>query len=217
MIPTPDLSHLAREDYQHVYEPAEDTFILLDALEQDAEELQKMKPSICLEIGPGSGCVSSFVGSIVGASASLYLSCDINSRACHCTKRTGDQNKIPLEPINSSLAGPLALRLRRAVDVLLFNPPYVPTHANEAGDAQCGADIAGSWAGGADGMQVTNVLLEQVDELLSPVGRFYLVAVKQNDVPGICQRMTREYGFRCEVTLQRRAGGEHLFVIRISR
>lgn len=29
----------------------EDTFILLDALEQDQGELQALRPSICLEIG----------------------------------------------------------------------------------------------------------------------------------------------------------------------
>lgn len=51
MIPTPDLSHLTRADYDLVYEPAEDTFILLDALEQDADELKRLRPSICLEVG----------------------------------------------------------------------------------------------------------------------------------------------------------------------
>ncbi|KZT06291.1 S-adenosyl-L-methionine-dependent methyltransferase [Laetiporus sulphureus 93-53] len=217
MIPTPDLSHLTKDDYEHVYEPAEDTFILLDALEEDANELRSLSPLVCLEIGSGSGCVSSFVGSILGPSNSLYLCTDINPHACRCIKLTGRQNKIPLEPILASLAGPFMSRLRHAVDVLIFNPPYVPTYIEEAHDAQHGADIEGSWAGGLDGMQVTNVLLDNVEDLLSPKGRFYLVAVKQNDVPGIQARMQRQHGLRSEVVLQRRAGREHLFVVRFFR
>lgn len=51
MIPTPDLSHLSPSDYDRVYEPSEDTFILLDALELDAVLLQRLKPRLCVEVG----------------------------------------------------------------------------------------------------------------------------------------------------------------------
>jgi release factor glutamine methyltransferase len=67
MLPTPDLSHLTRSDYQHIYEPAgklklsiwatttltitEDTFILLDALEADQRFLKARNPTLCLEVG----------------------------------------------------------------------------------------------------------------------------------------------------------------------
>jgi len=217
MTPTPDLSHLNKQDYEHVYEPAEDTFILLDALEQDVEGLRVLSPRVCLEIGSGSGCVSSFVGSILGTSTILCLATDINPHACRCTRLTGRQNKTSIDAVNASLATPFVQRLRHAVDILIFNPPYVPTYADEADDAQQGADIQGAWAGGQNGMQVTDVLLDQVEDLLSPVGRFYLVAVKQNDVPAIRQRMLDTYGVTSEVVLQRRAGSEYLFVVRFSR
>ena len=53
------------------------------------------------------------------------------------------------------------------MDLLLFNPPYVPTESYEVDDAQAGRNIAGSWAGGADGMEVTNQVLEIVEVRLS--------------------------------------------------
>ncbi|EPT04395.1 hypothetical protein FOMPIDRAFT_1028143 [Fomitopsis schrenkii] len=217
MIPTPDLSHLTEKDYERVYEPAEDTFILLDALEGEADKLRGSGLLICLEIGSGSGCVSSFVGSILSASTTLRIATDINPHACRCTGLTGKQNKIPIDPINASLAAPLMQRLKHAVDILIFNPPYVPTNDDEVDDAQQGANIQGAWAGGKDGMQVTDVLLDQVEGLLSPTGRFYLVAVAQNDVPAIQRRMLEKYNLNSEVVLQRRAGGERLFVIRFTR
>lgn len=51
MIPTPDISHLKDADWTRIYEPAEDTFCLLDALEQDAERLKNIRPRLVVEIG----------------------------------------------------------------------------------------------------------------------------------------------------------------------
>ncbi|KAJ3846744.1 putative methylase [Lentinula lateritia] len=213
MIPTPDLSHLSVQDYEHVYEPAEDTFLLLDALEADAEELRSMKAAVFLEVGSGSGCVSAFVGKILGPSA-LYLATDINQRACNCTRRTGLQNKVDLNTINTSLTAGFHPRLEHSVDIICFNPPYVPTMSAEASEAQDLRGIEGSWAGGSDGMQVTNTFLELVHELMSPNGRFYLVAVKENNIPKIQSQMESLYQLKSKIILARRAGREHLSIIR---
>ncbi|KAJ7655186.1 hypothetical protein DFH06DRAFT_1201853 [Mycena polygramma] len=208
MIPTPDLTHLRPEDYEHVYDPAEDTFILLDALEQDAEQLRSMGPQISLEIG------------VIGSKTQVYLCTDINARACECSLATGRQNKWWRSRLRLSTPLwriPLLARLHRSVDIVLFNPPYVPTVPDEALGAQEDRDIEGSWAGGQDGMQITDRVFPQVADLLSPHGRFYLVAVVQNNIPDIQQRMQENYALESQVVLQRRAGREHLSVILFTR
>jgi len=61
MLPTPHY-----HSSPNVYDPSEDTFLLLDALEQDTLKIQEMKPSIIMEMGSGSGIVSAFLAKIVG-------------------------------------------------------------------------------------------------------------------------------------------------------
>ena len=65
--------------------------------------------------------------------------------------------------MTGNLAEPFINRLNRNIDLLIFNPPYVPTDDAEVLDAQDNAGIAGAWAGGAAGMRVTDVLLDQLD------------------------------------------------------
>lgn len=120
-------------------------------------------------------------------------------------------------------------RLHHKVDILLFNPPYVPTSEDEADHGQLSQQptyisspstkgpIASAWAGGEDGMQVTNIFLDHVENLLSPRGRFYLVAVARNNIPKIREEMRLHYGLESDVVVQRRAGREHLSVIRFMR
>ena len=43
MHPTPDISHITREDYKDVYEPSEDSFLFMDALEKDANLIKTLK------------------------------------------------------------------------------------------------------------------------------------------------------------------------------
>lgn len=50
-IPTPQIAHFTEEDYRDIYEPAEDSFILLDALEKDADLIRLTEPTLSVEIG----------------------------------------------------------------------------------------------------------------------------------------------------------------------
>ncbi|WVF66301.1 hypothetical protein IAT40_001041 [Kwoniella sp. CBS 6097] len=215
-LPTPNIAHLTEDDYEHIYEPAEDSFILLDALEIDAESIRRSNPLICVEVGAGSGIASAFLANLIGRDKTLILSTDINPYACNATIRTASANDMTLNPIRCNLVTPLSARLRNNIDIMLFNPPYVPTDLQELNATQSERDIGGAWAGGSDGMQVTNILLRQLPDLLSSGGRLYLVAVAQNKPAQIIEEMS-QIGLRAEEVIRRRAGREHLSVLRITK
>ncbi|XP_064584091.1 methyltransferase N6AMT1 isoform X2 [Zonotrichia leucophrys gambelii] len=103
-LPTPRYEHLGpRGPFRDVYEPAEDTFLLLDALERDADSLREARVEICLEIGSGSGVVSTFVASSILGPGALYICTDINPMAAYCTQETALLNNVHLQPVITDL------------------------------------------------------------------------------------------------------------------
>ena len=47
----PTLKHLSEDDFLHVYEPQEDTWLLCDALLSQKHVVEQLCPAIALEIG----------------------------------------------------------------------------------------------------------------------------------------------------------------------
>jgi release factor glutamine methyltransferase len=88
------------------------------------------------------------------------------------------------------------MRLRRKVDVLVFNPPYVPTEDDEADSAQTRRGIAGSWAGGLHGMALTDILLSQIN--VSPLSFRLIPATKTIIGPALAFRPVLSCGNQAE-------------------
>lgn len=52
MLQTPKLDHFTSEDYKKIYEPSEDTFLLLDTLEEQKDFIiDEIDPHLIIEIG----------------------------------------------------------------------------------------------------------------------------------------------------------------------
>ncbi|XP_069886626.1 methyltransferase N6AMT1 isoform X1 [Dipodomys merriami] len=208
-FPTPLYGHVGRGVFRDVYEPAEDTFLLLDALEAAADELAGVE--ICLEIGSGSGVVSAFLASMIGPQA-LYMCTDINPDAAACTLETARCNKVQIQPIITDLVKGLLPRLKEKVDLLVFNPPYVVTPPEEVGSQ----GIEAAWAGGRDGREVMDKFFPLASDLLSPRGLFYLVTIKENN-PGEILKTLNTKGLQGTTALSRQAGQEILSVLKFTK
>ncbi|KAH7290186.1 hypothetical protein KP509_30G035500 [Ceratopteris richardii] len=115
---------------------------------------------------------------------------------------------LMLELYKVDLISGLEKRLAGAVDVLIFNPPCVPTLDEEVGTS--------AWAGGNKGRVVIDRMLKTVDSILSKKGRFYLVTVTANNPGEICQIMRRK-GFSSRIVIQRHSEEESLHVLKFWR
>lgn len=217
---TPYTTHMATNaDYrQHVYEPAEDSFLLLDALEAELPALRSLRPVIVVEIGPGSGVIVSALARALGTTAQC-IAVDINEHACRCTLETARRHCGSAAAAVQVVQGDLCAALReRTIDVLVFNPPYVVT-----ADAEVMAErttvhgvLGRAWAGGEAGRRVTDRFVAQLDGWLTAEGCAFLVLIAENDPPAVAAELSR-LRFDGRIVAERKIRGEHLFVMKIVR
>ncbi|GLV36355.1 HemK methyltransferase 2 [Carabus blaptoides fortunei] len=205
---TPNFDHLSK--FPSVYAPSEDTFLFLDALEQEIPFIQSLQPNIIAEIGSGSGVNIVALTKALGDISAAQLAVDINSAACEATKLTAEVNNVTIDVFNMNLLDSFRQNL---FDIILFNPPYVVTESEEI----FGNGIERSWAGGEHGREIMDKLFPKLPTLLSENGVFYLVAIKENNPEEIMDIMTREYNFISTIIKERRILGEHLYILKFQK
>lgn len=209
----PDLNHLTRQHYNQVYEPSDDTYLLCDALLQESTSFlcSLPQPLRCLELGSGSGTVITYLAQLLTSLdiKSSFLAIDINPIACEVTKQTARCNNCHVDVVQADLVSTIR---PRSIDILLFNPPYVPTPNEEIS----GTGIEVSWAGGEDGRVVIDRLLPMVSSVLSATGVFYMILVEENK-PKEVVRELGDLGFASNIVLKRRASNELLMVLKAIR
>ncbi|PVU88905.1 hypothetical protein BB561_005654 [Smittium simulii] len=242
---TPFYSHLKQLKFSSVYPPSEDTFVLLDALEADAEflknrgilssitnyeslesitnyeSLESITNYESLEVG--SGIVSAFAGQVLDKQV-VVVGTDINAAALDSAQlvvadprnkltKAGRGGKLPtvsFEFISSNNL--VCLRDSFKFDLVVYNPPYVETDISEVGTITFSA-----LSGGPDsGRNVLLRLCAELVPLLSSCSVFYLVLIARNR-PEVTLDLISDLIpalVSASIVLDRRAGIEHLFVLR---
>ncbi|KAG0467175.1 hypothetical protein HPP92_018755 [Vanilla planifolia] len=199
--------------HPEVYEPCDDSFALVDALLADRTNILNMRPRFCLEVGSGSGYVTASLAIMLNQDSSVhYFATDINPHAVETTTATLAAHGVHSEIICTDIASGLERHLSGMIDLIVVNPPYVPTPSEEVG---C-EGITASWAGGEDGRVVIDRILPVVNELLSEKGWLYMVTVTENNPSQICSMM-RKMGYESRIVVRRSTAEESLHVIKFWR
>ncbi|VDK32182.1 unnamed protein product [Taenia asiatica] len=244
MYPTPNTDALNQPCFAEVYPPSEDSFLFLDALEADADFIRKLlRPVLSVEVGSGSGIISTFLSKIVDSACS-FMCIDVSNQACIATKQVFCANTscYPLDAVCCDLLSPIRKSSQGLADIVLFNPPYVPTTSGELLNAR--STISAAWAGGFRGRQVrpswfikrdyllslcflvlqrfvAERVIERFIQQLTPVlfgsGVLYILLLQQNEPDLVSKLINDASGGRLSRSvciIQRRCGNEQLFVYR---
>lgn len=156
-----------RDTNELVYQPAEDSQLLLTHLRDRIDPEARL-----LDVGTGSGYIAAKLRDDPGATV---VGVDVNPHACRQAAATG----VPV--VRGDLVAPFATA---SFDVLVCNPPYLPTTPDVA---------RGDWMehaldGGPSGRRVTNRLLDSAASVLRPGGRVYLLVSSLQDIDRVRDR-----------------------------
>lgn len=188
-----DRSSNPDDNLENVYEPAEDTFLLLKAA------IKEVKPDDrVLEIGGGRGVVSKKLAPL----SRNVLVTDINPNAVKALRRTG------IEAVRADLF----CGLRAQFDLVLFNPPYLPTAEDEVLEGW----LNFAFDGGTTGRDTINRFLEMLKDHLDPERGRALLLISSLSGPSEVAAKAREEGLSVEVVAREKHFFEELLVLRLA-
>ncbi|MGA8546518.1 MAG: HemK2/MTQ2 family protein methyltransferase [Mycobacterium sp.] len=176
-------------DIDGVYPPQHDSQLLIDTL----EKTELVEGRRVLDLCTGSGVVAIAAAELGAASVTAF---DICPRAVHCSRGNAVHAGVEINVREGSCSGALDYA---PFDVIVSNPPYVPTPP--AGDTDVIPITAGpawAWNAGVDGRMVLDPLCESAAGMLAAGGSMLLV---QSALSGVQQSLEslRSTGLHAEV------------------
>ncbi|MFA5266377.1 MAG: HemK2/MTQ2 family protein methyltransferase [Methanoregula sp.] len=175
-----------------VYSPEADTVLLLKAARAEVKPGDRV-----LEVGTGSGLVAAEIARIT-----RVLATDINPHAVLCARNAG------IDVVRADLfAG-----IRGSFDLVLFNPPYLPTQPEERIDDW----LEYALDGGESGRRVIERFARHVGDILAPGGRILLLISSLTGLHEV-QELFAGQGYSVEPAIQQVIEDEVLYVLKIIR
>lgn len=184
-----------RREMPTVYRPAEDSRLLADAAVEHVGTDDRV-----LEVGVGSGYVARRVAVETGA---CVVGSDVNPAACRTAHEAG------VETVRADLLEPFAAD---SVDVVLCNPPYLPTPPELEWDDP----LEHALSGGPDGRRLVRPLLADLGRVLRPAGRGYLLVSTLTDLDAVAS-LAADAGLDAREVADESVPFERLVVLEITQ
>jgi len=183
-----------------VYPPAEDTYLLLDAALAEASP-----EDLVLEIGSGRGILSVELAPKVRR----LIVTDINPHAIRVTIDRARASGVActIEFVRADLFRGIS----ESFDLVLFNPPYLPTNPEE----RTGQWIDYALDGGANGRETVERFLKDLRTHLRPGGRALLLISSHTGIREV-QETAHAFGLTTVVVASERCFFEQLYVLKIT-
>jgi len=185
---------------EHVYETAEDTFLIADKMAVNENDT-------VLDIGTGCGILAV----LAAKKAQHVVAVDINPYAIKCAKKNAKAQGVTekVDFFQGDLFQPL--RNDKSFSLILFNSPYLPSEPDEENSW-----IGKAWAGGPNGRKVIDRFIAGVPCWLTENGRVLLVQSSLSD-PDKTIEMFNELNLQAKVVSQIKFSFESIILIEAKR
>ncbi|SET08092.1 release factor glutamine methyltransferase [Methanococcoides vulcani] len=178
---------------EQVYDPAEDSYLLADVAIDNAKEGMKV-----LEVGAGTGFVSAVLQENVDVD---LIATEISPIAATCARASG------VEVIRTDMF--TCFKHGTMFDLILFNPPYLPTSEDE----KVPGWLNYAFDGGPDGRDAVNRFIDEVPEYLNNNGMVLILISSLTGIEQVKERM-KACGFKVETCDSDNCFFEELIVVK---